>query len=266
MTAQYGAHEVMELHEVLTNVVDGINQFELYRPYVTDQELSMMLDKQVQFMSQEYNQTVEALGQRGLVQPQPYQANLGSEPVYGLDNPMTQSPNTSAKRMNDRDVASGMLGFLKSASILKSMASLECADLNLRRMVQQGATNCSEMAYEIWQYMNHKGYYQVPTMKQMTTETMLNTYVPANIRNMETMTMQNMSGMQSPQPMTAMPQMQPMQIGNPAQYGSANVGNNMVAAVNQPDPTNFANNPGEGIFDQYNQSAGLGSNQGSFLQ
>ncbi|GAB6181921.1 spore coat protein [Desulfotomaculum defluvii] len=186
MTAQYGAHEVMELHEVLTDVIDGINQFELYRPHVTDQNLSLIMDRQINFMTQEYNDMVQALTQKGMTQARQYNAPITSQPVYGLDNPKTQSPNTSYKRLDNRDVASGMLGCLKSSAILKSMASLECADLNLRRMVQQGSINCSEMAYEIWQYMNQNGYYQVPTMKQMTTDTMISTYTPTNMQNMET--------------------------------------------------------------------------------
>lgn len=40
----------------------------------------------------------------------------------------------------------------------------------------QSSNNCAEMAYEIWQFMNEKGYYQVPTMKQMTTNTMTDSY------------------------------------------------------------------------------------------
>lgn len=193
MTAQYGAHEVMELHEVLTDTIDGINQFELYRPYVTDQSLSLIVDKQINFMTQEYNNMVNALTQKGMTQIRPYDAPINSQPIYGLDNPKTQSPNASQQRLDNRDIASGMLGCHKASAILKSMASLECADLNLRRMVQQGAINCSEMAYEIWQYMNQNGYYQVPTMKQMTTETIISTYTP--MTNMSSMS--NMSNMGS---------------------------------------------------------------------
>jgi spore coat protein CotF len=51
-------------------------------------------------------------------------------------------------------------------------------------MLQQGAINCSEMAYETWQYMNQKGYYQVPTMKEQTTQTMMNAYTTGNMMNM----------------------------------------------------------------------------------
>jgi spore coat protein CotF len=197
MTAQYGAHEVMELHEVLTNAIDCINQFELYKPHVTDQQLSAIIDRQINAMTNEYNMMVQALNQQGMSQARPYRAPITSQPIYGLNNPAPQSPYASGKKLNDRDVASGMLGCHKASAIMKSIATLECADLNLRRMVQQGSNNCSEMAYEVWQYMNQNGYYQVPTMKQMTTNTMLNTYTPAmgnmNMNNMNTMGNMNLT-------------------------------------------------------------------------
>ncbi|MGO4699306.1 spore coat protein [Paenibacillus sp. 2TAB26] len=42
------------------------------------------------------------------------------------------------------------------------------ANPQLRTIMQQGAINCSEQAYEVWQYMNQSGYFQVPAMKKMT--------------------------------------------------------------------------------------------------
>lgn len=179
MSANLGAHEVMELHEVLTHAVDGINQLQLYRPHVNDQQLASVLDKQLQFMNQEYNNIVQSLNAQGLAMGVPYRSPKVVQPKYGLNNPQPQSPNTSPNQLDDRDIASGILGFHKSSAIMKTIAALECADPNLRRMIQQGSANCSEMAYEIWQYMNQKGYYQVPTMKQMTTNTMMQSYTTA---------------------------------------------------------------------------------------
>ena len=180
MAAQYGAHEVMEVHEVLSDTIDGINQFQLYRPHTRDQQLRGILDKQIQFMTQEYNNMVQAINQRGMGQAVPYRPVRNANPVYGLDNPGTLTPNSSPNEMDDRDVASGMLGCHKASATMRMIAALECADPELRRMIQQGAINCSEQAYEVWQYMNQKGYYQVPTMKEMTTSTMMNTYSSAN--------------------------------------------------------------------------------------
>jgi len=185
MNARFGAHEVMNVHEVLTRTIDGINQFQLYRPHVKDQQLSSILDKQIQFMNQEYNNMVQTIKQSGISQAIPYRAPKNFSPVYGLNNPQSQSPNISANQIDDRDIASGMLGFHKASASLKMTASLESADPNLRQMTQQGAINCSEQAYEVWSYMNQKGYYQVPTMQEMTTNTMVNTYTSTNIGNVE---------------------------------------------------------------------------------
>lgn len=181
MAARLGAHEVMELHEVLTDIIDGINQFQLYRPHCKDSELRSILDNQIQFMTREYNNLVQAVQQRGVGEAVPYRTLRDVSPSYGLKNPEQQAPIASADQLDDRDIASGMLGCLKSSAKLKMASSLECADPELRRMLQQSAINCAEQAFEVWHYMNQKGFYQVPTMKDMTTRTMINTYGTANI-------------------------------------------------------------------------------------
>ncbi|MEB3101650.1 spore coat protein [Ferviditalea candida] len=180
MAAHFGAHEVMEVHEVLSTSIEGINLFHLYRPYVKDQQLRQILDRQILFMTNEYNNLVQLVEQQGAGQAIPYRTVKNFAPTYGLDNPATNSPNTTANQMDDRDVASGMLLFHKSSAVQKMNSALECADPNLRSAIQQGAVNCSEEAYEIWQFMNQKGYYQVPTMKEMTTNTFINSYGQAS--------------------------------------------------------------------------------------
>ncbi|OYD09499.1 spore coat protein [Paludifilum halophilum] len=186
MSPQLGAHEVMEIHEVLSDTVDGINQFELYRPHVQDPQLANILDHQIQFMNQEYNQMVQALGQMAPLQGRPskaFQSSQRSAPVYGVDNPGTTAPNPSGQQLSDRDIASGMLGCAKSSANLRMLASLECADPQIRRMLTQGAVNCGDQAYETFQYMNQRGYYQVPTMPQNTANAMLGMYQPASPDN-----------------------------------------------------------------------------------
>ncbi|MFC5650947.1 spore coat protein [Paenibacillus solisilvae] len=183
MAAHLGAHETMEVHEILTCAIDGINQFQLYRPFVKDQELLQMLDHQLQFMMNEYNGMVQTINMQGQGQAVPYRSPKNLQPTYGLDHPAAQSPNLSMNQMDDRDVASGMLGSHKASATMKMIAALECANPQLRHLMQQGAVNCSEQAYEVWQYMNQKGFYQVPTMKEQTTNTVLNTYQTAGNMN-----------------------------------------------------------------------------------
>lgn len=180
MAANLGAHETMEVHEILTTAINGINHFNLYSSFVQDQRLRQILNNQLQFMINEYNQMVNTLNNQGNIAAVPYRSSGQSAPIYGLDNPVRQSPNMNMNQFDDRDISSSMLACHKSSATMKMIAALECADPQLRRMMQQGAVNCAEQAYEVWQYMNHMGYYQVPTMKQETTNTILNTYQSAS--------------------------------------------------------------------------------------
>jgi spore coat protein CotF len=179
MAAHLGAHETMEVHEVLTSAINGINHFQLYRSFVKDQQLMQILDNQMQFMMDEYNQMVQTLNQQGNNNAVPYNSIANGAPTYGLKIPAPQSPNASMNQLDDRDVSSSMLSCHKTSASKKMMAALECANPQLRRMMQQGAVNCAEQAYEVWQFMNQKGYYQVPTMKEETTNTVLNSYQTA---------------------------------------------------------------------------------------
>lgn len=179
MAAHLGAHETMEVHEILTSSINGINHFQLYRSFAKDQRLQQMLERQLQFMTNEYNQMIQTLNQQGYGQSAPYRGENFGAPVYGLDNPAAQSPNVSMNKLDDWDVASSMLSCHKASASKKMLAALECANPQIRRMMQQGSVNCSEQAYEVWQFMNHMGYYQVPTMKEETTNTVLQSYRPA---------------------------------------------------------------------------------------
>jgi spore coat protein CotF len=179
VAANLGAHEVMEIHEVLNGTVDAINQMQLLRQRVRDRRLAQILDHQLQFAVTGYNAMVDLLHRQGAGQAAPYRAVKSNfQPAYGLDHPGTVSPNTSPDELDDRDIASILLGLHKASAAKKILAALECANPEIRRAMQQGAINCAEQAYEVWQYMNEQGYYQVPTLKDVTTQTMSNIYQP----------------------------------------------------------------------------------------
>lgn len=184
--ARFGAHEIMEAHEVLTDTIDGINQIELYRPHVQDQRLAQILDRQMNAMIQGYNNLVNYLGETGRNQAIPYRPSMNTRIKYGLRNPAPYSPNTNWNQMNDQDVASGTLGCHKASAIVATMGALECADPTLRNMLTTCAQNHINMAYEVFEFMNERGYYQVPTLQQNTTETMIDSYQPAAMSGMAT--------------------------------------------------------------------------------
>lgn len=188
--ADWGAHEILMTHEVLTDCIDGINQFELYRPHVRDQRLLNILDNQINHSFNGYNKLVNYLHQRGASQAVPYRVPQSRRPQYGLRNPSPETPNLDMDQMNDRDVASGMLGCAKASASLATIAALECSDATLRNMLTNCAVSNINMAYETFQYLNEKGYYQVPTMQNNTTQTIIDTYQPANAPQMMNRTMQ----------------------------------------------------------------------------
>lgn len=179
-TANLGAHEVMEMHEILSETITCINTIQLYGEHCSDQQLKGLVDKQLNFMNSEYNNMVNALSQEGMQEAVPYRGNMNFSPTYGLRNPSPQTPNPSATQVDDQDVASALLCAHKGSASKRMMGALECSNPNLRRMLIQGAINCADQAYDVWQFMNSKGYYQVPTMQQNTTDTILNSYQPSN--------------------------------------------------------------------------------------
>ncbi len=179
--ANYGAHEALEVHEILSDAINGINLFELYRPHVQDKQLAKILETQLNFMIQGYNDIVSFLHNTGKNQSQPYRVQNNFSPKFGLRNPSPENPNMTINQLNDRDIASGMLGQAKAAAVFSTLAALECTDPNLRNIMKNCIKNKVEMAYETFQYMNQKGYYQVPTMQSNTTQTLFNSYQPVNI-------------------------------------------------------------------------------------
>lgn len=176
---QLGAHEVLELHEVLCHSINVLNLFHLYEPHIRDQELKRIIMHQTNFMTKEYNQLVNITNvHSGNVENiEQEDSTLNFEPRYGLDQPIQSYPKPFLRQLMDSDIASGMLNLHKTLAEKKFTSSLECADLSLREGLLQGAKNCADQAYEIFQYMNVRGYYQVP--KLVNQDDVLNQYQEA---------------------------------------------------------------------------------------
>ncbi len=174
----------MEMHEVLCETINCINTFQLFQQHVTDPSLRQILDRQLDFLNNEYSNMVNTLHTQGRSQAVPYRAQKGGTPKYGLRQPAPEAPNASVQQLDDRDIAACMLSSAKCSATTRMHAALECADPTLRNMLLQAAQNSAEMAYETWNFMNQKGYYQVPTMMPQTTQTMINVYQPGTENNL----------------------------------------------------------------------------------
>lgn len=155
----YGAHEVMELHEVLNCEVDALNTLQLYAPYVRDPELAQILGHQLQFMQNEYNSLVHTVHGLGAGESIPYRPRTQAVQAQAVVPPApgVSQPNAHLGQMDDRDVSSALLGIQKTGAKTKMAAALEASHPQIRDLLLQSAVNSAHQAYEVWGYMYRKG-------------------------------------------------------------------------------------------------------------
>lgn len=177
----YGAHETMEVHEILNESINMINHFSLYAQECQDPALRQMIERHLQTALQSYHQLVAYTHDFNAVthQMQSYMmANVQPQQIqYGLRSPSPQMPEMRG-RLNDRQIASAMRSLHKNSAKNNMTAALECADPNIREMLIRSAINCANQAYELFILMNQRGLYQVPTMQDHTAKTYLHSYQP----------------------------------------------------------------------------------------
>lgn len=177
----FGAHETMEAHEALNELINMLDHFSLYKTQTRDPVLSQMIDRHTQTAIQAYNQLVSYTHDYQSVQPAAGKSTaMGQQQVqYGLRQPSQQQPQIKPGSLDDRQIATAMLIAHKNSAKNSIVSSLECADPNVRQIMVNRAVNCVTEAYEVFQYMNQRGYYQIPTMESHTAKTMLHSYQPA---------------------------------------------------------------------------------------
>ncbi len=97
----HGGHEVFDVHEVLSGAIGAMNTYTLLRQHVQDPELQDILNRQYQFMQQEYNTTVDCFmsGQDPSIPTQSYKMTQGNDFVYGL-KPSQPKKTTAVRRRN----------------------------------------------------------------------------------------------------------------------------------------------------------------------
>jgi spore coat protein CotF len=177
----HGGHEVFDVHEVLSGAIGTMNQYMLLQQHVKDPELLDMMNRQYQFMQEEYNITVECFksGQNPSKPTQSYKMTQGNDFVYGLTPSQPKKPLQSVAEITDECISGLMLGGVKSVATMKTMAALEATNPVVRRVLADSVPNCIEMAYEISIYQNKHHYYQVPQLAQQDMTQLLNAFAPA---------------------------------------------------------------------------------------
>ena len=177
----YGAHETMEVHEILNEKINMINHFAFYSEQAKDPRLQQMIKRHLQSAINGYDQLVAYTHNYNTVSPFTLTSSkLDVQPQqiqYGLHNPAQVSPLMNGS-FADLQIVYALLSFHKNSAKNQLSSSLECADPNVRQMLIHEATICANQAYEVFLFMNEQGQYQVPTMQDQTAKTFLHTYQP----------------------------------------------------------------------------------------
>lgn len=178
LSMNHGAHEVLDVHEVLSGSIGALNTFIMLRPHVQDPELLNILDRQYAFMLDEYNITAECFktGQDPSHPTRSYKMQMGNDSRYGLTPGQPKKPMTSANELDDGIISGFMLNQHKMCATGKTAAALEATNPVVRRVLQDSIPNAIEMAYELSLYQNKKGYYQIPQLSPSDMQAMLNMY------------------------------------------------------------------------------------------
>jgi spore coat protein CotF len=180
----HGGHEVFEVHEVLSTAITTMDQYNLLRQHVKDPELMNILDRQLQFMQDEYNITVECF-QTGMNPSKPtqsYKMSQGNDFIYGLKPAQPKKPLQGISEITDACVSTMMLSSVKSGASMKTKAALEVTNPVVRRVLADSIPNCIEMAYELSIYQNKNHYYQVPQLAEQDMSQLLNAFAPTQVQ------------------------------------------------------------------------------------
>ncbi|MGF9696109.1 MULTISPECIES: spore coat protein [Paenibacillus] len=179
----HGGHEMFDVNEVLSGAINTLNTYTMLSQHVKDPELRDILTRQKQFISEEYNITLECFktGQDPSKPTQSYKMKQDNDFTYGLKPSQPKKPMLSAAEICDQSISSSMLNAVKSGAVMKTTAAMESTNPVVRRVLADSLPNCIEMAYEISIYQNKNGFYQVPQLAQQDMQQMLNGFAPSMI-------------------------------------------------------------------------------------
>ncbi|RFU67022.1 coat F domain protein [Peribacillus saganii] len=179
----FGAHEAMEVHEILMEKINMITHFNIYANETNNTQLLDIIIRHQQEEIRSYNEFVAYTHDYKTFAPIPPNTEVrGISPQqiqYGMNTQPEFTPQYGTVS-SDREIASAMLLCHKNAARNGMWAALECADPNLRKMLINSATNCANQAYEVFLFMNEQGLYPVPTLNDNTAKTLLHRYQPAD--------------------------------------------------------------------------------------
>lgn len=174
------AHEFLETQESLRTKAADIELYGVLFAMAKDSHLKDILYNQQRRMIEGYNYGVQLIQGRaaGMQQHTP-QLRVYEHPQAGLRHPQMAPPNPNATDLPDNTISGIALNLHKSGATFCMHMALECVDRQIRTFHATSANICQEMAYEMFQYMNYRGFYQAPQLADHTMQTMIGAVQPS---------------------------------------------------------------------------------------
>jgi spore coat protein CotF len=177
----WAAHEFLETTELLRKLTADIELHALFAGMTTDQDLKNMLQRHIQAMDSTYHQAINLLQNKGvdISATNTYQTHAGQHPHVGFQNQQTiPAPSTNATRLSDFTIGTAILNSHKAGAMFGMLWANECVDPDIRSLHVMSANNCQQMAYETFQLLNMRGFYEVPNMPVNSVRTMTQAFQP----------------------------------------------------------------------------------------
>ncbi|PZD96664.1 spore coat protein [Paenibacillus sambharensis] len=180
----WASHEFLATNELMRKITTDIELHALFASMTSDRDMQDMLYRHIQSMNSTLQRAVSVLQNRGMdmsrlsmYQPQAqYRPHTGFQDPHMIPAPVMNMESPS--RVNDITISTAILLTHKAGSVFGMMWATECVDPELRALHVMAANNCQQMAYEIWQLMNARGYYEVPSMPMNDIQQMSQTFQP----------------------------------------------------------------------------------------
>ncbi|MBU6146285.1 MAG: spore coat protein [Paenibacillaceae bacterium] len=180
---KFGAHEVIELADMLREKVQVIQHFAFYEQEAQEDALKSMIKRQLDAMIQGYDTWVATIhdtsAKHRMTTPMPQPEAHVERIKLGLRQTQPITPQTSGK-LNDAAIAQALLFWHKTSATHCIERGLEMADPQLRQLFVNAAITCFNQAYETFLFLNQRGMYQMPTFEPQTTQAELGAFLPVH--------------------------------------------------------------------------------------
>lgn len=159
------AHELHDLNELTMSCVNSITNMAYMLYHVQDSEFKKILERHFPLHIRDYNMKVEFLNKmEGAKKELPLLSEnrqVSDEALQMAPPAPAVQPRTMVENMNDREMATAYLLTLKRAGREYAWAAMEMVNPEIRSFCQTAFMMSCSHAYDMWQYMAHKGYYPV---------------------------------------------------------------------------------------------------------